>query len=95
MLGQIARNLSIVMAESCRQGETYPLPTLETLLADSRFDPLRRFIADGPVPPADLQQAIDDLLANLDRPAAWPDQDPSGRGASLLYFLVSLAPWRE
>jgi tetratricopeptide (TPR) repeat protein len=65
---QIARNLSIAMAESRRQGETYPLPRLTTLLADPRFAPLRRFIAAGPLPPADLQQAIDALLAGLDGP---------------------------
>jgi hypothetical protein len=33
------------MAESRAQGLTYPLPTLERLLADPRFDALRRFVA--------------------------------------------------
>ncbi len=57
------RNLSIVMAESRAQDQPYPLPTLERLLADPRFDALRRFIAERAIDPAELQEALDALIA--------------------------------
>jgi tetratricopeptide (TPR) repeat protein len=62
-LRQWLHNLSIVMAESRAQGQTDPLPTLERLLADPRFDALRRFVAGRGIDPADLQRALDDLIA--------------------------------
>ena len=57
------RNLSIAMAESRAQGQIDPLPTLERLLADPRFDALRCFVAGRGIDTAELQRAVDDLTA--------------------------------
>jgi hypothetical protein len=47
------------------EGEDYPLPTLETLLAEPEFDPLRRFLDERGIPVPDLQQAIDALVQQI------------------------------
>jgi len=60
------------MAEAREQGETYPLPTLEALLAEPEFEPLGRFLAERGVSPPELQAALDQVIGGVNQDAAKP-----------------------
>jgi tetratricopeptide (TPR) repeat protein len=72
---QLLHSLANRIRQSAARGETFAFAPLADLLAAPAFAPLRAFLADRPIPTADLQATIDKRVAEA-RAAAPPDPQP-------------------